>query len=83
MATPATIRNVFDANYLGMVRVIRAALPLLRKQGRGHILGVSSGLGITSLPIVGFYSATKVGSGGDARGAGAGGQSLRYQGHAG
>ncbi len=58
-ATDEQIRNVFEANYLGMVRVIRAALPLLRKQGSGHILGVSSGLGITSLPFVGFYSATK------------------------
>ncbi len=58
-ASDEQIRNIFDANYLGMVRVIRAALPLLRRQGSGHILGVSSGLGITSLPFVGFYSATK------------------------
>lgn len=53
------IRDLFDTNYLGMVRVLRAALPILRKQGHGHILGVSSGLGITTLPMVGFYSATK------------------------
>jgi NAD(P)-dependent dehydrogenase (short-subunit alcohol dehydrogenase family) len=38
---------------------LRAVLPLLRKQGNGHILGVSSGLGITSLPLIGFYCATK------------------------
>jgi NAD(P)-dependent dehydrogenase (short-subunit alcohol dehydrogenase family) len=50
---------LFDANYLGMVRVLRAALPLMRKQGSGHILGVSSGLGITALPLIGFYCATK------------------------
>jgi hypothetical protein len=42
-----------------MVRVLRAALPLLRKQGSGHILGVSSGLGITALPLIGFYCAKK------------------------
>ena len=42
-----------------MVRVIRAALPLLRKQGSGHILGVSSGLGITTLPLISYYCATK------------------------
>jgi NAD(P)-dependent dehydrogenase (short-subunit alcohol dehydrogenase family) len=58
-ASDEQIREVFDANYLGMVRVLRAALPLLRQQGRGHILGVSSGLGIGSLPLIGFYSATK------------------------
>jgi hypothetical protein len=50
------IRGLFDANYFGMVRVLRAALPLLRKQGSGHILGVSGGLGITTLPLIGFSS---------------------------
>ena len=58
-ASDEQIRDLFDANYLGMVRVLRAALPLLRKQGSGHILGISSGLGITALPLVGFYCATK------------------------
>ncbi len=58
-ATDEQILGLFDANYLGMVRVVRAALPLLRKQGHGHILGVSSGLGIVTLPLVGFYCATK------------------------
>jgi NAD(P)-dependent dehydrogenase (short-subunit alcohol dehydrogenase family) len=58
-ASDEQIRGLFDANYLGMVRVLRAALPLLRKQGSGHILGVSSGLGITALPFIGFYCATK------------------------
>ena len=58
-ASDEQIRGLFDANYLGMVRVLRAALPLLRKQASGHILGVSSGLGITALPLIGFYCATK------------------------
>jgi NAD(P)-dependent dehydrogenase (short-subunit alcohol dehydrogenase family) len=58
-ASDEQIRDLFDANFLGMVRVLRAALPLLRKQGSGHIIGVSSGLGITTLPLIGFYCATK------------------------
>ena len=58
-ASDEQIRGLFDANYFGMVRVLRAALPLLRKQRSGHILGVSSGLGITALPLIGFYCATK------------------------
>jgi NAD(P)-dependent dehydrogenase (short-subunit alcohol dehydrogenase family) len=58
-ASDEQIRDLFDANYLGMVRVLRAALPLLRQQGSGHILGVSSGLGIGSMPLIGFYAATK------------------------
>jgi NAD(P)-dependent dehydrogenase (short-subunit alcohol dehydrogenase family) len=53
------IRELFDVNYLGMVRVLRAALPHFRQQGNGHILGVSSGLGIGTLPLIGYYSATK------------------------
>src|ERR1700727_1124378 len=35
-ASDEQIRSLFDANYLGMVRVLRRALPLLRKQGSGH-----------------------------------------------
>ena len=58
-ASDEQIRGLFDANYLGMVRVLRATLPLLRRQRSGHILGVSSGLGITALPLIGFYCATK------------------------
>ena len=58
-ASDEQIRDLFDANYIGMVRVLRSALPLLRKQGSGHILGVSSGLGITALPLIGFYCADR------------------------
>ena len=58
-ASDEQIRELFDANYLGVVRALRAALPLLRKQRRGHIPGVSSGLGITAMPLIGFYSAPK------------------------
>jgi NAD(P)-dependent dehydrogenase (short-subunit alcohol dehydrogenase family) len=58
-ASDEQVRALIDTNYLGMVRVLRAALPLLRKQRSGHILGISSGLGITTLPLLGFYCATK------------------------
>jgi len=58
-ASDEQIRDLFDTNYLGMVRVLRAALPLLREQGSGHILGVSSGLAIAAMPLIGLYSATK------------------------
>ena len=58
-ASDEQIRQLFDTNYIGMVRVLSAALPLLRQQASGHILGVSSGLGIGAMPLIGFYSATK------------------------
>ncbi len=58
-AGEAEVRALFDTNYFGALRVIQAALPLLRRQGSGHIVGVSSGLGILSMPLIGFYCATK------------------------
>jgi NAD(P)-dependent dehydrogenase (short-subunit alcohol dehydrogenase family) len=58
-ASEADVRALFDTNYFGMLRVIQAALPLLRQQGSGHILGVSSQLGIVPMPLIGFYCATK------------------------
>jgi len=53
------IRALYETNVLGPVSVIRAALPLLRKQGRGHILGTSSGLGHVAYPVIGYYASSK------------------------
>ncbi len=53
------VQAMFDANFFGTLRVIQAALPLLRAQGSGHIIGVSSGLGIQAMPLIGFYCASK------------------------
>ena len=58
-AAEADVRALFDANYFGTLRVIQAVLPLLRQQGSGHILGVSSSLGIVPMPLIGFYCASK------------------------
>ena len=58
-ASEAEVRAVFDTNFFGTLRVIQAALPLLRQQGSGHILGVSSSLGIVTVPLIGFYCASK------------------------
>ena len=53
------VRAVFDTNYFGTLRVIQAALPLLRQQGSGHIVGVSSTVALVGIPLIGFYCATK------------------------
>ena len=58
-ASVEEVRAMFDANFFGTLRVIQAALPLLREQGSGHIVGVSSGLGIQAMPLIGFYCASK------------------------
>jgi NAD(P)-dependent dehydrogenase (short-subunit alcohol dehydrogenase family) len=53
------VRDIIDANLLGTLWVTQAALPLMRAQGSGHIIQLSSVLGITSAPASGIYSATK------------------------
>jgi len=58
-AGEADVRAEFDTNYFGTLRVIQAALPLLRQQGSGHILGISSGVGLVALPLIGHYCASK------------------------
>lgn len=53
------IRDVFEANVLGTLWVTQAVLPILRAQGHGHIIQLSSVLGIYSIPTLGIYNATK------------------------
>jgi NADP-dependent 3-hydroxy acid dehydrogenase YdfG len=53
------IRAMYETNILGAVSVIQAALPLLRAQGHGHILGTSSNLGHVTLPVIGYYCSSK------------------------
>jgi NADP-dependent 3-hydroxy acid dehydrogenase YdfG len=53
------IRAMYETNVLGPVAVIQAALPFLRKQGSGHILGTSSNLGHVVLPVIGYYCSSK------------------------
>ena len=51
--------TAFDANFFGVYRVIRAALPHMRAQGGGHILNVSSMIGFVGVGGFSFYSAVK------------------------
>lgn len=53
------VRALYETNIFGTLAVIQAALPLLRKQGHGHILGVSSSLGHVTLPVIGYYCSSK------------------------
>jgi len=55
----AEARQQIEANLFGALWVTQAALPLLRAQGSGHILQVSSIGGISAFPTVGIYHASK------------------------
>ncbi|OGX87946.1 SDR family NAD(P)-dependent oxidoreductase [Hymenobacter coccineus] len=58
-ASAADVRALYETNIFGTLAVIQAALPLLRAQGHGHIVGISSSLGLVSLPMIGYYCSTK------------------------
>jgi NAD(P)-dependent dehydrogenase (short-subunit alcohol dehydrogenase family) len=57
-------REQIDANLLGVVNVTKAALPVLRRQGAGHIIQVSSIGGRLATPGLSAYQAAKWAVGG-------------------
>jgi NAD(P)-dependent dehydrogenase (short-subunit alcohol dehydrogenase family) len=52
-------KRQFETNFFGILRVCRAALPILRRQGSGLIVNMSSIGGLMGLPFEGLYSASK------------------------
>jgi len=57
--TPEQVQQQFETNVFGMLRVNRAALPHMRKQGSGLLLQIGSIAGRVALPFQGLYGATK------------------------
>lgn len=53
------IVRIFDTNVFGVIRVTKAVLPHMRARGAGHILNVSSALGLITRAGYGVYSGTK------------------------
>jgi NAD(P)-dependent dehydrogenase (short-subunit alcohol dehydrogenase family) len=58
-ADDATIRRQFETNVFGLMRVTRAAIPVMRRQGRGTLVQVSSMGGRVTFPLYSIYHATK------------------------
>lgn len=52
-------RAQFETNFFGVIRTVDAVLPLMRRQKRGHIINVSSLSGLSAIPFLGIYSASK------------------------
>src|SRR6266550_7787743 len=53
------VQQQFDTNVFGVLRVSRAALPYMRRQGSGLLLQIGSIAGRLALPFQGLYAATK------------------------
>ena len=54
-------RRTLDTDLIGAIATIEHALPLLRAQGGGQIVGITSIAGVRGMPFMGAYSAAKAG----------------------
>lgn len=54
-------RTILDVDLLGPLWLTQAALPLMRAQGAGHIVQISSTGGVGAMPLLGLYNAAKWG----------------------
>jgi short-subunit dehydrogenase len=52
-------QSIFDTNFFGIVRMTRAVVPQMRRQGAGRIVNIGSVLGFLPMPYMALYSATK------------------------
>jgi NAD(P)-dependent dehydrogenase (short-subunit alcohol dehydrogenase family) len=57
--TDAEARAMFDVQVFGVWNVLRAVLPGFRRSRSGHVINISSILGLTSFPGWGLYCAGK------------------------
>lgn len=55
----AACRDTFDANFFGTVAAMQAVIPVMKQQGSGTIINISSVAGHIPLPFHAVYSATK------------------------
>ena len=53
------VRAMFDTNYFGVVDMIKATLPGMRRRGSGRIINISSMTGLIANPPNIYYSSTK------------------------
>jgi len=59
-ATPdATVRELFETNTFGTFAMCRAIIPILRRQGGGAIVNVTSSVTLGVMPLVAPYAASK------------------------
>src|SRR5438132_34703 len=52
-------RAIFETNFFGIVRMTRAVVPHMRRQGAGRIINIGSVLGFLPAPYMALYAAPK------------------------
>jgi len=60
-ATEEDARAIIDTNLLGPIWLSQAVIPVMRRQGAGHIVQISSVGGVGTMPMLGLYNSTKWG----------------------
>jgi short-subunit dehydrogenase len=56
---PEVVHSIFDLDLLGPVVAMQQVIPIMRKQGGGSIINISSGLALMFLPSMSIYSSLK------------------------
>ena|ERR1700744_3865699 len=57
--TEAQARQQMETNFFGLLWLSQAVVPVMREQGHGHIIQVSSMVGLFAPPVLGLYNASK------------------------
>lgn len=55
----STYKDVFDVNYFGALRLTKAVIPYMEKQGEGKIIFTSSGVGVMGFVNISPYASSK------------------------
>lgn len=57
--TTQDVKNQFETNFFGTIRLIKAIVPMMRKQGNGTIVNISSMVGRFGVPLNSAYVSSK------------------------
>ena len=55
----AQAKSLFEVNVFGVIRMTNAVVPIMRRQGKGRIVNLSSAHGFIPAPYFALYAATK------------------------
>ena len=53
------VRNVFETNFFGTVRMMRTVIPHMKARMEGHVVNLSGTAGLIGHPFMEYYTASK------------------------